>query len=138
MNLQRAMAGPGPRSAPSPAGITPPRRVGTRSPRGARLVASGLWPFGRGGAGPDGAGAGYSTDEPYPSETPPYFLEYPTEKVRGYAEVAYLTGRAKVVSHHFSTALGIDDFLHRLEIALHAYGFNGDNSIGEWASCRIN
>jgi len=26
---------------------------------------------------------------------------------------------------------GVDDFLHRMEIALFAYGFNGDNSIGE-------
>ena len=53
------------------------------------------------------------------------------DKVRGYAEVAYLTGRTKVVTNHFPTAMGIDDFLHRLEIALYAYGFNGDNAIGK-------
>jgi hypothetical protein len=52
-------------------------------------------------------------------------------KIREYAEVAYLTGRSRKVSAHFSTAMGIDDFLHRLEIALYAYGFHGDNSIGE-------
>ena len=53
-----------------------------------------------------------------------------SKKVRDYAEVAYLTGRMRVVTNHFSSAIGIDDFLHRLEIALYAYGFNGDNSIG--------
>lgn len=53
------------------------------------------------------------------------------KKLRDYTEVAYLTGRARVVTKHFPTAIGIDDFLHRLEIALYAYGFNGDNSIGE-------
>lgn len=31
--------------------------------------------------------------------------------------------------------MGVDDFIQRLEIALWAYGFNSDNSIGEdgWA-----
>lgn len=53
------------------------------------------------------------------------------KKIRDYAEVAYLTGRNRVVASHFPTALGIDDFLHRLEIALYAYGFHGDNSIGK-------
>jgi hypothetical protein len=51
-------------------------------------------------------------------------------KVRSYAEVAYLTGRAKVVTQHFNTALGMDDFMNRLEIALFAFGFHSDNSIG--------
>jgi hypothetical protein len=54
-----------------------------------------------------------------------------SKKLRDYAEVAYLTGRTRVVTRHFPTAMGIDDFLHRLEIALYAYGFNGDNAIGE-------
>lgn len=48
-----------------------------------------------------------------------------------YAEVSYLAGRAKKVTEHFDAALGVDDFLHRLEIALFAFGFTGDNSIGE-------
>ena len=60
------------------------------------------------------------------------------EKVRGYAEVAYLTGRTKVVVNHFNTAMGIDDFLHRLEIALYAYGFNGDNSIGTFVCLFVS
>ena len=54
-------------------------------------------------------------------------------KLKDYAEVAYLTGRTMVVTDHFDSALGIDDFLHRLEIALFAYGFNGDNAIGACA-----
>lgn len=54
------------------------------------------------------------------------------KKIRDYTEVAYLTGRTRVVSRHFPAAMGIDDFLHRLEIALYAYGFTGDNSIGAW------
>lgn len=55
-------------------------------------------------------------------------------KLRDYTEVAYMTGRAKVVNEYFPNAIGIDDFLHRLEIALYAYGFNGDNSIGMFHS----
>lgn len=53
-----------------------------------------------------------------------------SKKLRDYTEVAYLTGRSRIVAQHFPTSLAIDDFLHRLEIALYAYGFNGDNSIG--------
>ena len=34
------------------------------------------------------------------------------------------------VSKHFSSSMGEDDFIARLEIALFAYGFTGDNSIG--------
>lgn len=60
----------------------------------------------------------------------------PGKKLRDYTEVAYLTGRARLVGQHFPTALGIDDFLHRLEIALFAYGFNGDNSIAMVNLCR--
>jgi hypothetical protein len=60
----------------------------------------------------------------------------PGKKQRDYTEVAYMTGRAKVVSGYFPSALGIDDFLHRLEIALYAYGFNGDNAIAMVNLCR--
>jgi hypothetical protein len=55
-------------------------------------------------------------------------------KLRGYTEAAYLTGRTRVVTELFPEALGVDDFLHRLEIALFAFGFNGDNSIGARAA----
>ena len=34
------------------------------------------------------------------------------------------------VTRHFPSSLGVDDFIARLEIALFAYGFTGDNSIG--------
>jgi hypothetical protein len=53
------------------------------------------------------------------------------KKLIDYSEVAYLTGRTRVVTQRFPGALAVDDFMLRLEIALYAYGFNGDNSIGE-------
>ena len=40
-------------------------------------------------------------------------------------------GRAKAVQQHFESALGQDDFINRVEMALYAFGFTGDNSIGE-------
>ena len=43
----------------------------------------------------------------------------------------YLSGRAQRVSDHFPGALGVDDFMQRLEIALFAFGFDGDNTISE-------
>lgn len=63
-------------------------------------------------------------------------VSMPGRKQRDYTEVAYMTGRAKVVNKHFPTAIGIDDFLNRLEIALYAYGFNGDNAIAMVNLCR--
>jgi hypothetical protein len=47
------------------------------------------------------------------------------------AEIRYLTERASHVTTHFPTALGVDDFMQRLEVALWGYGFQNDNSIGE-------
>lgn len=44
---------------------------------------------------------------------------------------AYLTRRHELVLKHFPNALGVDDFMSRVEIALSAHGFRGDNSIGE-------
>lgn len=35
------------------------------------------------------------------------------------------------VTNHFPSAMGVDDFMARLEMALAAYGFTGDNAIGE-------
>ena len=32
---------------------------------------------------------------------------------------------------HFDGAMGADDFITRMEMALFAFGFTGDNSIGE-------
>eukprot|EP00882_Tetradesmus_deserticola_P033240 GHRQ01037952.1.p2 GENE.GHRQ01037952.1~~GHRQ01037952.1.p2 ORF type:complete len:139 (-),score=35.20 GHRQ01037952.1:210-626(-) len=42
-----------------------------------------------------------------------------------------LTARHQEVTKHFPLALGVDDFIARLEMALAAYGFTGDNAIGE-------
>lgn len=42
-----------------------------------------------------------------------------------------LTARHLEVAKHFPTAMGVDDFIARLEMALAAYGFTGDNAIGE-------
>ena len=46
-------------------------------------------------------------------------------------EVQYLTKRAADVTRHFPSALGVDDFMSRLEIALFQHGFQNDNSIGK-------
>lgn len=46
---------------------------------------------------------------------------------------AYYTRRHELVLQHFPTALGVDDFISRTEIALSAHGFRGENSIGERA-----
>lgn len=35
------------------------------------------------------------------------------------------------VAQHFPASMGVDDFIARLEMALAAYGFTGDNAIGE-------
>lgn len=48
-----------------------------------------------------------------------------------YTEQAYLTARTRRVAQYFPRALGLDDFLNRLEIALFAYGFTGENCIGK-------
>ena len=37
-------------------------------------------------------------------------------QLRDWREAAYLSGRAQVVSRHFPSSLGIDDFLNRLEV----------------------
>lgn len=47
------------------------------------------------------------------------------------AEQKYLSLRADTIVQHFPGALGVDDFLSRVEIALFQLGFNGNNSIGE-------
>ncbi len=40
-------------------------------------------------------------------------------------------GRAAQVQKHFESAIGADDFIQRVEMALYAFGFTGENSIGE-------
>lgn len=42
-------------------------------------------------------------------------------------------GRAAMVQKQFPEAIGADDFVQRVEMALHAFGFSGENSIGEAA-----
>ncbi|KIY95386.1 hypothetical protein MNEG_12578 [Monoraphidium neglectum] len=42
---------------------------------------------------------------------------------------AYFTRRHELVLKSFPNALGVDDFISRVEIALAAHGFRGDNSI---------
>jgi len=48
----------------------------------------------------------------------------------------YLSGRLRQVSQYFPDALGVDDFIARVEIALHAYGFHGSNTIACCNLCR--
>jgi len=42
-------------------------------------------------------------------------------------------GRTATIQKYFETAMGADDFIQRVEMALYAFGFTGENSIGE---CR--
>nr|AXF41559.1 LCI520 protein [Chlorella sp. ArM0029B] len=55
--------------------------------------------------------------------------------VRDTVEVEYLTGRAAMVQKHFDSAIGADDFIQRVEMALYAFGFTGENSIGGRLAC---
>ncbi|EFN53712.1 hypothetical protein CHLNCDRAFT_8957, partial [Chlorella variabilis] len=47
-----------------------------------------------------------------------------------------VAGRANAVQKHFESALGADDFMQRVEMALYAFGFTGDNSIAMVNLCR--
>jgi len=47
-----------------------------------------------------------------------------------------LEQRAKAVRMHFPTALPVDDFMNRVEVALAAKGFTGDNTIAMSNLCR--
>lgn len=58
------------------------------------------------------------------------------EEVSANTELVYLTGRANKVRAHFGSAMGADDFMQRLEMALYAFGFTGDNSIAVINLCR--
>eukprot|EP00879_Flechtneria_rotunda_P029976 GHRR01032452.1.p1 GENE.GHRR01032452.1~~GHRR01032452.1.p1 ORF type:complete len:184 (-),score=53.60 GHRR01032452.1:218-769(-) len=49
-----------------------------------------------------------------------------------------LTARHQEVAKHFPAAMGVDDFMARLEMALAAYGFTGDNAIGEFHATSSN
>ena len=46
-------------------------------------------------------------------------------------EVKYAVNRVNVVKSHFPSAVGLDDFMFQVEMALNTYGFDGENSIGE-------
>lgn len=126
------------RAMPLSPSARPIRSISARTRQRAPLLASAVDPTRHQSGGALTSNSDSSFDEATPSADPlAGWLNTVTmhgdnpEKARGYAEVAYLTGRTRVVNSHFPTALGVDDFLHRLEIALYAYGFNGDNSIGE-------
>ncbi|GBF99461.1 hypothetical protein Rsub_11947, partial [Raphidocelis subcapitata] len=49
---------------------------------------------------------------------------------------AYYTRRHEIILRHFPSALGVDDFMSRVEIALSAHGFRGENSIAMTNLCR--
>lgn len=42
-----------------------------------------------------------------------------------------VNNRYATVLKHFPSALGVDDFIARVEVALCYFGFTGDNTIGE-------
>ncbi len=49
-----------------------------------------------------------------------------------------LAERLAEVTKHFPTALSVDDFMSRVEVALAGYGFTGDNAIGGCLSYRAD
>ena len=53
-----------------------------------------------------------------------------------YYSIAHPPVRWVQVTQHFPDALGVDDFISRMEIALHAYGFQGHNTIACCNLCR--
>ena len=53
-----------------------------------------------------------------------------------HTEDIYLAARTREVRKHFPTALGVDDFLSRLEVSLFSYGFTGENAIAMSNLCR--
>lgn len=44
--------------------------------------------------------------------------------------LAVHNNRHRQVLNHFPTALGVDDWIARVETALAGFGFTGDNTIG--------
>lgn len=51
-------------------------------------------------------------------------------------ELKYFSQRMSDITRHFPSALNMDDFLARVEVALCAHGFRGDNSITCTNLCR--
>ena len=45
-----------------------------------------------------------------------------------------VNNRYAAILKHFPSALGVDDFIARVEVALCYFGFTGDNTIGELAA----
>ena len=66
----------------------------------------------------------------------PEFVMSKLMKEESHTEEVYLHARTRTVRSHFPTALGVDDFLARLEVALFAHGFTGENSIAMSNLCR--
>lgn len=55
---------------------------------------------------------------------------------------ASMSERQATIRDHFPSALAVDDMMARVEMALAAFGFRGDNSIGGWIGavqpqCRV-
>lgn len=66
----------------------------------------------------------------------PEFVMSKLMKEASHTEEVYLAARTRKIRKHFPTALGVDDFLSRLEIALFSHGFTGENSIAMSNLCR--
>ncbi|KAF5838160.1 hypothetical protein DUNSADRAFT_3285 [Dunaliella salina] len=57
-------------------------------------------------------------------------------KVAAEAQSTSLEERARAVQHFFPTALPVDDYMNRVEVALAGMGFTGDNTIAMSNLCR--
>jgi hypothetical protein len=119
MNVQRRFgaSAAGPRRGPAPRGAAPLPRAssnGAAAPATAVDEYAAAWTAAAAKEG--GAPAPVSPDG--------------TETFLTTNRDAYFTRRHELVLRHFPNALGVDDFISRVEIALSAHGFRGDNSIG--------
>jgi len=54
----------------------------------------------------------------------------------GYYAVRYLEYRTQVVQQHFPKAVGVDNFMFKVEVALAGYGFTQENTIAMTNVCR--
>ena len=82
---------------------------------------------------------GNSLRDSYNEHHGPEFYKYagldvePDERAR---RRRYFDKRTDIVRQHFKNAIGIDDWLFRMENKLNEFGFTGDNTIAMTSFCR--
>jgi len=100
---------------------TGPRPTVTRKQQRAQVSVSASW-----------AGNGSAVTAVVPAQMQGAVRAGIADPTPVYAQRTPATDRYSRVLEHFPTALGVDDFIARVEVALCYFGFSGDNSIREW------